>query len=95
MSTDMTPPESPEPIAAPRLRLAAIVWGLVFSASAIVGIWLLGDDRRRDEAADWMTSLTPSGAVAAMLLTIGVLVLVTGAAGLLRHAQRRSSESTL
>ena len=94
MTTDMTPLTTDmTPLAAPRVRIAAIVWGLVFAATSLAGIWLLSDGRRRDDAADWVTSLTPNSAVAVLLLTIGVLVLVTGAAGLLRHAQRRSDVS--
>lgn len=94
-TTETSTADITAPLPAPRIRVAAIVWGLVFAAAATVGIWLLADDRRRDDAADWMTSLTPSAAFAAVLLSIGVLVLVTGATGLLRHAQRRSSESSL
>lgn len=77
--------------AAPRVRGAAIVWGLLFAAIAFAGIWTLTADDRRSAAADAITTLTPGTAVALALLAIGVLVLVTGAVGLIRHAQRRSA----
>lgn len=74
---------------APRTRGAAIVWGLLFAAIAGFGIWTLSDDARREGAADWMTTLTPNTVVSLVLLAIGVLILVGGAVGLIRHAQHR------
>jgi hypothetical protein len=79
--------------AAPRVRGAAIIWGLLFAAIAFAGIWTLTDDDRRSAAADAITTLTPGTAVALGLLALGVLVLVTGAVGLIRHAQRRAAAS--
>ncbi|WP_334150685.1 hypothetical protein [Microbacterium sp.] len=79
--------------AAPRVRGAAIIWGLLFAAIAFAGIWTLTGDDRRSAAADAITTLTPGTAVALGLLALGVLVLVTGAVGLIRHAQRRAAAS--
>lgn len=85
MSTETTPP------AAPRVRGAAIIWGLLFAVIAFAGIWTLTGDDRRSAAADAITTLTPGTAVTLVLLALGVLVLVAGAVGLVRHAQRRSA----
>jgi hypothetical protein len=79
-------PVEPTP---PRTRGAAIVWGLLFAAIAAFGIWTLSDDDRREGTADWITTLTPNTVFSLVLLTIGVLILVGGAVGLIRHAQRR------
>jgi heme/copper-type cytochrome/quinol oxidase subunit 3 len=81
-------PAEPTP---PRTRGAAIVWGLLFAAIAAFGIWTLTDDGRRESTADWITTLTPNTVYSLVLLTIGVLVLVGGAVGLIRHAQRRAA----
>jgi hypothetical protein len=81
-------PAEPTP---PRTRGAAIVWGLLFAAIAAFGIWTLTDDDRREGTAGWITSLTPNTVFSLVLLTIGVLVLVGGAVGLIRHAQRRAA----
>ncbi|CAH0218823.1 hypothetical protein SRABI76_02455 [Microbacterium oxydans] len=94
------PPASPaasaavavEP-AAPRVRGAAIIWGLLFAVIAFAGIWTLTGDDRRSAAADAITTLTPGTVVALGLLALGVLVLVSGAVGLVRHAQRRAAAS--
>ena len=73
----------------PRTRGAAIVWGLLFAAIAAFGIWTLTNDDRRAGTADWITTLTPNTVYSLVLLAIGVLILVGGAVGLIRHAQRR------
>ena len=78
-------PSEPTP---PRTRGAAIVWGLLFAAIAAFGIWTLSDADRRAGTADWITTLTPNTVFSLVLLTIGVLILVGGAVGLIRHAQR-------
>lgn len=73
----------------PRTRGAAIVWGLLFAAIAAFGIWTLTNDDRRAGTADWITTLTPNTVYSLVLLAIGVLILVGGAVGLIRHTQRR------
>ncbi|MHC9046542.1 hypothetical protein ACYX8G_18310 [Microbacterium saperdae] len=81
---------APEPTV-PRTRGAAIVWGLLFAVIAAFGIWTLTDGDRREGAAGWITTLTPNTVLSLVLLTIGVLILVGGAVGLIRHAQRRAA----
>lgn len=75
----------------PRTRWAAIVWGACFAAIAWFGIWMLSSDDRRGDVSDWFASLTPGTTTAMALLSIGVLVLITGAVGLIRRGQRRSA----
>lgn len=82
-----------ETVTPPRTRWAAIVWGLLFGAVAATALWLIADDDRRSGIADWALSLTPLTTGTLMILTIGVLVLVTGASSLLRRVQRRTVDS--
>ncbi|WP_311258985.1 hypothetical protein [Microbacterium sp. WCS2018Hpa-9] len=79
-----------ETVTPPRTRWAAIVWGLLFAAVAATSLWLIADDDRRSGIADWALTLTPVTISTLMILTIGVLVLVTGASALLRTVQRRA-----
>ncbi|GAA3940181.1 hypothetical protein [Microbacterium soli] len=83
-------PEGPAPVSAaqPRTRWAAIVWGVCFAVLAGYAIWMLGSGDRRDDVSDWFASLTPGTVTALALLTVGALVLVSGAVGLIRRAQR-------
>lgn len=80
-----------EAVTPPRTRWAAIVWGFLFAAVAATSLWLIVDDDRRSGIADWALTLTPVTVSTLLILTIGVLVLVTGASALLRTVQRRST----
>ncbi|WP_223622282.1 hypothetical protein [Microbacterium sp. EST19A] len=88
-STTATSTSTSEELTPPRTRWAAIVWGLLFAAVAASALWLLADDDRRSGIADWTASLTPATIGTIAILTVGVLLLVAGAAGLLRRVQRR------
>jgi hypothetical protein len=65
------------------------VWGICFGAIAWFGIWMLSSSDRRDDVTGWLASLNPGTITAILLLSVGVLVLITGAVGLIRHGQRR------
>lgn len=84
-------PAGPSSRTAPRTRWAAIVWGLFLGALAITGLVLVGDPARRVDLAASVDALSAGSLIAGAVLCIGVLVLVGGVAGLIRHAQRRLS----
>ncbi|MFD5226421.1 hypothetical protein ACFWHT_12435 [Microbacterium sp. NPDC058342] len=75
--------------AQPRTRWAAIVWGLFFAALAWGGIWMLSSGDRRSALTDWFAGMTPGTITAVALLSLGVLALIGGLAGLIRQGQRR------
>lgn len=75
----------------PRTRWTAIVWGLFFGGLAVAGLMLLGDPTRRDDLIMSVNALSAGSLVAGAVLAVGILVLVAGLAGLIRHAQRRLS----
>lgn len=85
----MSAPTITEPTTAPRTRWAAIVWGLLFAAIAALALGQLADPSRRATIADALMTMTPTTITGIVLLTAGVLLLVGGAAGLIRHAQRK------
>lgn len=93
--TETTPPLAPthvaETVGSPRTRWGAIIWGALFAAVAAAAFWLIADDERRAGIADWILALTPTTITTLMILTIGVLLLVTGAVALLRRGQHRMS----
>lgn len=75
----------------PRTRWAAIIWGAVFAAVAVMAIGLLADERRGDDVSEWILSLTPASITAMALLALGGIVLICGAIGLIRRGQRRAA----
>ncbi|MGB4135318.1 MAG: hypothetical protein WA971_02070 [Microbacterium sp.] len=87
-AADIPAAEPMEPLA-PRTRWAGIVWGLFFAVLALAGVWQLSDPDRIDDVTTWIGALSPGTMVAVALLAIGVLVLIAGLAGLIRHAQRK------
>ena len=78
-----------ETITPPRTRWAAIIWGLLFAAIAAISLWALTDEGRRDGIADGLLAMTPATVTTIALLSLGVLLLVGGVAGLVRRAQRK------
>lgn len=95
MSTDTQHSTHQTPVVPtpPRTRWAAIVWGTCFAALAATGLWLLTGPDTGKGIAGWVSAQTPGTTTATVLLCVGALVLVGGAIGLIRHAQRRFSAS--
>ncbi|NLP84159.1 hypothetical protein HF576_09870 [Microbacterium sp. CFH 90308] len=78
---------------APRTRWAAIIWGAVFAATAALALWVTVSPDRRAALADWTVSLSPTAAVAYLVLVVGAVALVAGVVGVARRAQRTFARS--
>lgn len=100
MTSDLEPPtdanlaepvalDGAPPLPRPRLRWAAIVWGLVLAGVAASVLWIVVSPARRDGFVDWFAGLSPAAIAAYVLLVIGGFVLVAGVVGLIRRSQRR------
>lgn len=85
-STPNTPAESGP--AGPRIRWAAIIWGIALAAVAGLALWITVDADRRAAVEDWMLALSPAAATAYFVLAIGAVALVAGIVGITRRAQR-------
>lgn len=82
---------APESTPRPRIRWAGIVWGLVLAAVATTGLAVTWGPTRLDDLTAFVPQLTATTVVAAVLMTLGALALVTGLVGLLRRAQRAAA----
>ena len=78
------PSAAPAPTA-PRIRWAAIVWGLLFAGIASALLWVVTDVGNRDAASIWLKTVSPATLVLVILLVVGGLLLVAGLASLLRR----------
>ena len=76
---------------APRIRWAAIVWGLLFAGIASALLWVVTDVGNRDAASVWLKTVSPATRGFVVLLVIGGLLLVAGLASLLRRLTSRRS----
>ncbi|KRA25798.1 hypothetical protein ASD65_16225 [Microbacterium sp. Root61] len=92
-TTWSTAPVVPEPLPRPRIRWAAVIWGIVLGAIAAGAFWIVIDPDRGAAVGDWLTSLTALSTVSYSILAIGGLALVTGLVGLARRAQRHAEAS--
>ncbi|SFR69628.1 hypothetical protein SAMN05428970_0745 [Agromyces sp. CF514] len=80
----------PAPVAAarPTVRWGALVWALIFGATAALTLWVLVDPARRLAADEWIAALNPLAASLYALIAIGVVVALFGVVGLIRRGER-------
>ncbi|MEJ3405512.1 hypothetical protein WDJ51_12285 [Rathayibacter sp. YIM 133350] len=102
LSEELTPVAPQEPTASPssvpdaaphpRVRWAAIIWGIAFATVATALLVTLTDADRRDAAAAWWQTTSPSTIALTLLAGLGAVLLVAGLAGLARRAGNRAVE---
>ena len=74
--------------ARPTVRWGALVWGLLFGATAGVALWLMLDRTARLAASHWFSSLDGFTAGLYLLAAVGALIAIFGIVGLLRRGER-------
>jgi len=77
----------------PRIRWAAIVWGLVLAVIAVTVLVLIADPERRAAVADFLWSLDGPTMLLLGLVALGFIMLVAGALTAVHRAQRRRHPS--
>ena len=82
---------TPETVAdpRPRIRAAAIVWGLITMATGGVVVAIATDGERREWIVRWIAGLTPGDGVLLAVLVLGGILVLAGALAAIRGAQRR------
>ncbi|SIO10013.1 hypothetical protein [Agromyces cerinus] len=86
--TATTSATSPAPTARPTVRWGALVWALLFGATAATTLWVLLDPARRDDVGDWLLTLSPLTATFSVVIVVGVVVALFGVVGLIRRGER-------
>ncbi|MEF3402580.1 hypothetical protein [Agromyces sp. CCNWLW203] len=82
---------SPVSPARPTVRWGALVWALLFGATAATTLWVLVDSARRDLVGDWLVTLSPLTATLVAVIIVGVVLALFGIVGLIRRAERARS----
>ncbi|MFT4233397.1 MAG: hypothetical protein QM607_00075 [Microbacterium sp.] len=81
----------------PRVRWAAIVWGVVFAAVAVAGLWFVLDPERyaafTEAVLAWALAADAVTIAVVVILVIGAAVLLAGLAAGLRRLQTPTSRS--
>ena len=94
MSTETVTTERIDtPLPRPRIRVGAVVWGLIVTAVGAGALYLYSTPERRQAALDWVLSLTPFGFLIVGLAALGALIFVIGIVVLIRDAQRRHARA--
>ncbi len=66
----------PAPPPRPRVRFAAVVWGIVVAAIAATLVWVIADPARTDAAIGTLLAANPALVVVGLLLAAGVSILL-------------------
>ncbi len=78
----------PTAVERPTIRWGALVWSLLFGATAGFTLWVLVDPARRLAVGDWLTTLNPLAAALYGLVGLGVVLALFGIVGLIRRGER-------
>ncbi len=79
----------------PRIRVGAIVWGVLLCAVAGLTLWVATDPARERAFADWLEGLPEGAAGLLLLLILGALLLLWGALAAIRRFQERGNMQRL
>jgi hypothetical protein len=83
-----------EPVQRPRVRVGAIVWGVLVAAFAALVLTISTSPVARTAFDGWRASLSPTAWLLIGVIAIGVVVLLIAGVSAIRGAQRRSRTST-
>ena len=84
-------PAGTAPLPRPRIRVGAIVWGVLLCAIAALTLWVTTDSSRARAFSDWFTGLPDGAAGLLLLLVVGALLLLWGALAAIRRSQERGA----
>lgn len=79
----------------PRIRFGAIVWGLLASGVAWLALSTVSSPSARSDFTEWLWGLNPGTITVIVILAVGGFILLQGALGLIRKAQRRAGRRYL
>jgi uncharacterized integral membrane protein len=77
----------------PRIRWAAIVWGLILAVIAVTVLAFIAEPDRRAAVTDFLWSLDGPTLLLLGLVALGFLMLVSGALTAIHRAQNRRTDT--
>lgn len=90
-STDRRLPATapgPEHLPRPRIRIGALLWGLVLLAVGSTVLWLATSPARRADALDTVLGLDGFGWTVVIVVTVGATITLLALAAVIRRLQR-------
>jgi hypothetical protein len=84
-----TTAEAPERLPRPRIRIGAVLWGLVLLAAGTAVLWIATSPARRDAALDAVLGLDALGWTVVFVVALGATISLLALAAVIRRVQRR------
>jgi len=72
----------------PRIRVGAVLWGLVLLAAGSAVLWVAGTPRRRADALDTLLGLDGFGWTVVIVVALGATTTLLALAAVIRRLQR-------
>jgi hypothetical protein len=88
-TTVIETPDATVPEPRPRIRVGAIVWGVLVTAIAASALYIRADISRSTEFATWLGGLTPVSIGLLAILAVGLFVLIVALLSVVKRAQTR------
>lgn len=88
--TEAAPPEV-ERLPRPRIRIGALLWGLVLLAVGSTVLWLTTSPARRADALDTVLGLDGFGWTVVIVVTLGATMTLLALAAVIRRLQSRQA----
>lgn len=83
------PAASAERLPRPRIRIGAVLWGLVLLAAGIAALWIATSPARRAAALDAVLGLDGLGWTVVVVVGLGATITLLALAAVIRRLQRR------
>ncbi|WP_167051188.1 hypothetical protein [Salinibacterium sp. ZJ77] len=81
-------PDASAPLPRPRIRVGALLWGLVLTGLGAWVLWTAADRTRREAAREAVLTATPLEWTVAVAIAVGSVIVLISFAAVLRRLQR-------
>jgi hypothetical protein len=81
---------APDELPRPRIRIGAVLWGLVLLAVGTTALWIATSPARRADALDTVLGLDGFGWTVVIVVALGATITLLALAAVIRRLQRRA-----
>jgi hypothetical protein len=81
-------PSEADSLPRPRIRIGAVLWGLVLLAAGSAVLWFASTPRRRADALDTLLGLDGLGWTVVIVVTLGATITLLALAAVIRRLQQ-------
>lgn len=89
--TPAVPATMPDELPRPRIRIGAVLWGLVLLAAGTTALWIATSPARRADALDTVLGLDGFGWTVVIVVALGATITLLAFAAVIRRLQARAA----